>query len=341
MSSIDSFTAAFEGLRQGYESGRIAHAYLLVGSPRGDALAFAESFLQMLFCQGKRKPCGTCSECTRVKDRVHPDVLWIEPESRSRKIRIEQIREQLAPRIMQTSYGGGWKAGVLLHADRLTDEAGNAFLKILEEPPGSSILLLVTDAAQHLLPTVVSRCQRIVLSDRRDDTEAEWYKPLLAILQESPSGGAVESIAQAGRLKSILELVKKRVEAEEEERARAEADARQDGTKEEKETFEARVKSRVNEVRTAIMRCILLWRRDVLVTVLKADESVLHYRDHAEAIRTQAAGLTYDRALSQVQAVEGMIRQLEKNMPDETVMLAGLRGLLGASPSGVDSPAIY
>lgn len=341
MSSIDSFTAAFEGLRQAWEAGRTAHAYLLVGSPGGDALAFAESFLQMLFCQGKKKPCGACPECVRVKNHAHPDILWIEPESKSRRISIEQIREDLAPRILQTSYGGGWKAGVLLHADRLTEPAANAFLKMLEEPPGSSLLLLVTDSAQHLLPTIISRCQRIVLSDRRDDEAGAWYEPLLAVLCEGPPKSAAQATAQAGRLKALLDEIKKKVEAEEEERAQTEAEARPDGTKEEKDTFDARVSARVNAVRADIMRCMLLWRRDVLLTVLEANESVLHYRDHTAVIRKQAARLTYGQALRQVTAVEDMVRQLEKNLPDETVLLAGLRGVGTASRSWVDSSPVY
>lgn len=340
MSSADSFAAAFEGIRQGYETGRIAHAYLIVGSPRGDALAFAESFLQLLFCRGQKAPCGSCAECARVKDRTHPDILWIEPESKSRKIRIEQMREQLAPRILQTSYGGGWKAGVLLHADRLTDEAANAFLKLLEEPPGSSLLLLVTDAVHRLLPTIVSRCQRIALSGGRDDSEAVWYAPLLGILREGGARDPLQATAQAGRVKALIDAIKDQVEQEEKERAAAEAEARADGAREDKETFEARVKSRVNEARTDILRCILLWRRDVLVTVLGAEASVLHYDDETDAIRRQATGLSYGDALAQVNSVEDMIRRFERNLPDDTVLLAGFRGAGAAPRSWVDSSPV-
>lgn len=159
MSSIDSFTAALDGLKQGYETGRLAHAYLVVGSPRGNALAFSESFIQFLFCRDKNRPCGKCPECDRVKRHEHPDVLWLQPETKSRRIDIEQIREELTPRISRTSYGGGYKVGVILYADRLTEGAANAFLKTLEEPPRDSLIILVTDRPSLLLPTVLSRCR--------------------------------------------------------------------------------------------------------------------------------------------------------------------------------------
>ena len=215
MSSIDSFTAALDGLKQGYEAGRLAHAYLVVGSPRGNALAFAESFLQFLFCREKNRPCGKCPECGRVKRHEHPDVLWLQPETKSRKIDIEQIREELTPRISRTSYGGGWKVGVILYADRLTEGAANAFLKTLEEPPGSSLLLLVTNSVQHLLPTIVSRCQRIVLSAGQEE-EGHWQAALLDVLRRGPPQDSIEALIQSGRLKTILNEIKKVVSAEEE-----------------------------------------------------------------------------------------------------------------------------
>ena len=318
MSSLASFTAALDGLKQGYEAGRLAHAYLVVGSPRGDALAFTESFLQFLFCREKNKPCGKCPDCRRVKRREHPDILWLQPETKSRKIDIEQIRQELTPRISSTSYGGGWKVGVILYADRLTEGAANAFLKTLEEPPGSSLLLLVTNSVQHLLPTIVSRCQRIILSAGQEE-EGQWQAALLDVLRRGPPPDSIEALVQSSRLKTILNEVKKAVSAEEESKG-------DESNEESEEARDARIAARTLEVRTNIMRQLLLWKRDVLMAVVGMGDEVLHFEKEKILIREQAGKLNYAQALRQVEAVEDIIRRLERNLPDEAVFEVGLRG---------------
>lgn len=314
MSSLDRIAAVFEGLRQSHEAGRLAHAYLIVGSPNGDAMALAESLLQLVFCTSKQKPCGTCAGCTKVKSRRHPDVLWIEPESKSRKITIDQVRDDLQPRICQTSYEGGWKAGVLVHADRLTDEAANSFLKMLEEPPGASLLLLLTDAVQHLLPTILSRCQRLVLSAGQDLIEDAWREPVMSILRAGGAGDILSSFNQSARFKALMDDVRKS--------AAAADDAREGAAEEDEDTQKARVAARVLDVRSRILRCMLLWRRDVLMTVLGVGEDILHFGTEAEAVRREAASLDYGAALRRLRDVEEMMRKLDRNLPEEAAFEA-------------------
>lgn len=327
-SSIDSFTAALDGLKQGYETGRLAHAYLVVGSPRGNALAFVESFIQFLFCRENKKPCGTCRECRQIQDHVHPDVLWIAPESKARHIIIGEDDEEgirkLNRFVSLTPYSGQRKVGVVLEADRMLPAAANAFLKTLEEPPGSSLLLLVTNSAQSLLPTIVSRCQRIVLSAAQED-DGPWQAALLDVLRRGPPQDSIEALIQSGRLKAILNEVKKAVAAEEESKAGEASD-------ESEEAQDARIAARVLEVRTSIMRQLLLWKRDVLMAVLGSGDEVLHFESEKAVIREHAARLNYTQAMRQVEAVEGIIRRLERSLPDEVVFEVGLRGSTGAAP---------
>ena len=318
--SLDRFAQLFENLRQGHAAGRLAHAYIVVGAPRGNALALSEALLQLIFCTGDPRPCGECVECRRVREHTHPDILWIEPESKGRRIKIDRIRDELIPRLAQSSYGGGWKAAVLIQADRLTDDASNAFLKMLEEPPGSSLVLLLTDTPQYLLPTIVSRCHRLLLAEEEPDRLESWRAPLLAVLREDLVEDALDAMAQAGRMKTLLDDIRKAVEKEEPPEISGMPEP-------EKEVIEARVKTRVLEARAGIVRCMMEWRRDVLLTVLGMGPEDLHYPEEVEYIRRQAAGLDYARALRRFQAVQVLHRQLERNVPDElafeNVWLAG------------------
>ncbi|MBP7831198.1 MAG: DNA polymerase III subunit [Kiritimatiellae bacterium] len=309
-SSLDRFSELFENLRQGHAAGRLAHAYLVVGAPRGNALALSEALLQLLFCTGESKPCGECAECRRVREHAHPDILWIEPESKGRQIKIDRIREELIPRLSQSAYGGGWKAGVLIQADRMKDAAANAFLKMLEEPPPSSLILLLTDAPQELLPTIVSRCHRLLLAEEPAARTEAWLGPLLEILRGDAPADALQALAQVARMKALLEGV--RAAAEDEAPPQSPGEAEPD-----KDVEEARIRTRVLEARAGIVRRLLEWRRDVLLTVLGIGAEELRFPDEAAALRRQAAGLDYAAALRRFRAAEALHRQLERNVPDE------------------------
>ena len=312
VSSSDRFAEVFSGLRQSAEAGRLAHAYLVVAPPRGQGMALAESLLQLVFCRGEPRPCGGCAECRRVHDHAHPDIHWIEPESKSRRIEIDTIRDRLLVPMAQTAYGGGWKAGLLLNADRMTEPAANALLKMLEEPPANSLILLLTGLPSQILPTIRSRCQRLLLAVEDGRAEEKWHDPLRALLRaDVPCRDAIAAMARAGAMKAILDAVHEEVESGLEEEEEADEDV-----------VEARLRARVLEVRTRILRFILDWRRDVLLQVQPSGAGALQFPDEAEYIRRQAAGLDYGGALRRLRAVEALGRRLERHLPEETAFEA-------------------
>lgn len=103
--------------------------------------------------------CGTCTACTRIARGVHPDVLTIEP-AESGNIKIDQVRDAIE-RSAYRPFEGKRRVVIIDEADALVPEAQNALLKTLEEPPAASMFVLVTSRADVLLPTVLSRCQRL------------------------------------------------------------------------------------------------------------------------------------------------------------------------------------
>lgn len=307
---------AFENFRAGFESGRIAQGYTVVGPARGAAQAFAEQALQLLFCRAKDAPCESCRECAQVAAHTLPDVLWVEPQKRSRIISIEQVRE-LQHRVLQTPFSGDRKACVLVAADRLGPEAANAFLKTLEEPPGNCTFFLLTEAPQFLLSTIASRCQRITVSTEEAGLEDEWQEALYDILLSRASGSASAAFGWADRLVALLKAMKGR--AEEEENSIAE----QEAVDEVGSTLDARINARYREMRSRLMRAMLLWYRDVLLTRCGAGGDVLHHARHAEAIGLEAGSLSVAQALRNVGLMTDMNRQLEQNLPEEAVLSLG------------------
>ncbi|MCX7008523.1 MAG: hypothetical protein NTY53_14945, partial [Kiritimatiellaeota bacterium] len=167
---------ALEQLRQGLDGGRLAHAYIVAGPVRGAASQLLEKFLPTLFCRGVIKPCGDCAECRRVAAHAHPDILYLEPESKSRVIVIgEQGEEEGIRKVLRfislTPFIGPWKVCMILDADRMNAAAANALLKTLEEPPPASLIFLLVESPQALPATIISRCQRLAVSAGLDAQE--------------------------------------------------------------------------------------------------------------------------------------------------------------------------
>ena len=295
------FDSAWEGIEKGWNSGQMAHAYLLLGSPHGAAGRFADRLLNLIF-----------NNHPQVATHAHPDIAWIEPQSKTRQIQIDQIRDDLIRPFSQTSFSGGWKAGVIVNADRMNAYTANALLKTLEEPPARSILLLISDEPQSLLPTISSRCQRINLTAAEDDVSNVWKEPLLNILGDLPPANAPEAGLLAGQLSVLLHSLKKDIETEEAERIPEDMPA-----KESKPLLDGRIGSRMVEIRTDILRTMLNWQRDVLMLVLK--QNTLHFPEARDALEQQALVCTRAEAFKRMDAVETAARQLDRNLPAELV----------------------
>ncbi len=302
MSSGSQFSSAWTGIEASWRSGQLAHAYLLQGAPHGAALRFAEKLLNLIF-----------NNHPQVQKHTHPDIVWLEPQSKSRQITIDEIRD-LIRQLSQTSFAGGWKVGVILCADRLGAEASNAFLKTLEEPSARTLLILITDEPQALLPTISSRCQRISLADEDEEVSRHWKDPLLDILGELPPASIPEAGLFTGRITGILNALREEFEAEETERLPEDLTA-----KEAKDLLAARSTARLIESRTEILRTMLRWQRDVLLLVLEQDEAALNFQDDIDPLKRQAMLCTRAEALRRVAAVEEMGRQFDRNLPEGLV----------------------
>ena len=148
------------------ERGTLPHALLFTGI---EGVGKREAALMLaMACNCRRAsadsdsggtaPCGNCSACRKVHSRVHPDVLWIRPAGAF--IRIDQIRDLVYTASMKP-YEGRYRVAIVTDAQKMNPEAGNALLKLLEEPPAQTLILLTALQRSDLLPTIVSRCQHI------------------------------------------------------------------------------------------------------------------------------------------------------------------------------------
>ncbi len=307
----------FAMVRRAIDSGRPAQAYLITGSIRGEAMALALRIVQYLFCTGNEKPCGTCQMCEQIERRVFADVHWLHPEKKSRIFSVEQIRRELLPVMQQTSLIGGWKVAVLVGADRMKDAAANALLKTLEEPSPDSMFLLLSDTPQEILPTILSRCQRIDLQDVRDLPD-EWREQVLEVLANSPLNSLAGRTAAALQLVTLLKEMKDAAETE----VMAENKAQQETqhVDEDDDVLDAKISARYREQRSNFLMTLNKWFRDLLVAVSGGDDGVLFYPQYAEVYSLRAAGLTRAQALMNLERVERIAKQFDSNMPENMVL---------------------
>ncbi|MCP4682059.1 MAG: DNA polymerase III subunit delta' [Desulfobacterales bacterium] len=164
---------AIRFLRKVIASGKIPHAYLFTGPPGVGKTSTAIALAMALSC---REPldfdsCGQCRSCRRIMGKNFPDLLFIKPDKRT--IKIEQIRD-LNRSLGFAPASGRYRVCVVVQAETMTNEAANSFLKTLEEPPRGNILILNVAEPLNLLPTIVSRCQKVPFNPLPVRDMADW-----------------------------------------------------------------------------------------------------------------------------------------------------------------------
>ena len=152
------------GLAAAFASGRLSHCYLLAGPAGSGKHTLARILCAAMECtaEGGQRPCGSCLQCRKVLDKLHPDVITVdEPDKKT--VSVELIRKTREDVFIKPNEGLR-KVYVIPRAMDMNPAAQNALLKVIEEPPEYAAFLLLTDAAERLLPTIRSRAVTLRLS---------------------------------------------------------------------------------------------------------------------------------------------------------------------------------
>lgn len=193
-------STAWINFKNSFDSNRVGHAYILESYFQNQSILFVTKILQLLFCPIKNKPCylnktsnELCNVCRLIKNKNHIDSLWLEPSSKSGSILVEDI-DQLIERMNKTAFDNIWKAGIILHAEQMHITAQNKLLKTLEEPPSGSIIILVTESSNSLLPTIISRCQKINYFTSLNNNSLEMTE-IIELLKLLPFNNRLEALS--------------------------------------------------------------------------------------------------------------------------------------------------
>lgn len=164
-------------------SGAISHAYILNGERGSGKKLLANLFAMSLQCQNRDEDgdaCGKCQSCKQAVSGNQPDIIRVTHEKPT-TISVDDIREQVNNDIQIKPYSSPYKIYIIAEADMMSVQAQNALLKTIEEPPEYAVIILLTENAETLLPTIRSRCVMLKLRNIKDQLVKKYLMEQMEI----------------------------------------------------------------------------------------------------------------------------------------------------------------
>jgi DNA polymerase-3 subunit delta' len=278
-------------LQRSLERGRLGHAYLFTGHDLTGLAALARTLAKVLNCQEPVRAagggpavdsCDACPSCRKIEHESHADVHWVRPESKSRVVTVDQMRDLIYEMNLKPTEAQ-YKLGVIVAADRLNLQAANAFLKTLEEPPPKSVLVLLSTDPQRLLETILSRCLRLNFGGdgtrQLTPAQQEWLARFATAAAEEKSLIARYRLlgVLAGRLTEIRIEVETALTARSPLKRYEDQDIAPALTDQWEKELAAAVEAEYRLQRADLLALLQMWCRDIWLATLTAGGDLLDF----------------------------------------------------------------
>ncbi|MGD0615852.1 MAG: hypothetical protein ABSA69_10480 [Verrucomicrobiota bacterium] len=335
---------AVQLLQRSLERERLAHAYLFAGHELEELEAVARTLAKTLGC---RQPvpgrngvpidcCDRCVNCLKIEGGNHGDIHRVRPESKSRVITVDQMRDLLREVHLKPAEAE-YKTAILVAADRLNAQAANAFLKTLEEPPPKSVFILLTTEPQRLLETILSRCLRLNFAGEGPraltPSETAWLGKF-----SDMAAAEAKSLLNRYRLLDVLlqELNGMKSATEETLTARSPLQRHEDAEKELMEKWEvelaAAIEAEYRRRRADVLALLQRWLRDVWLHTLGAQPGGGGAAGMAELLSFPILGgagqvgrrISTAEAVENLRVLEDTQRLLHSNVQEALALEVGL-----------------
>lgn len=182
---------------------RIPHAIIIEGEKGTGRHTLAKFIAKAYICTGENAPCGVCNGCHLEETGTHPDITVTAPEDGKKNITVAQIRNLRNDAYVKPHMASG-RVFIIDRADTMNEQAQNALLKVLEEPPGEIVFILITESKAALLDTVISRCTVLSLSVPETAEAVRYIKNSTEYAEEQIRNALNESGGNIGLSLEIL-----------------------------------------------------------------------------------------------------------------------------------------
>ncbi len=299
-------------------SDTVSHAYILNGERGSGKKLLAKLFAMSLQCENREPDgdaCGKCRSCRQAQNGNQPDIIMVSHEKPG-SISVDDIREQVNNDIVIKPYSSRYKIYIIPEADLMTVQAQNALLKTIEEPPEYAVLMLLTENAESMLPTIRSRCVMLKLRNTKDtlvkkylmeQMEVPDYKADICVAFAQGNMGKAIKLATSEHFNEIREEVV---------RLLREVDQMQ-----------------VDEMASAVKKCtefkldiseyldvIAIWYRDVLIYKATKDPDRVVFSDQLKYIKQRAKSSSYEGIENILDGLEKAKARLKANVNFELTM---------------------
>ena len=303
-------------IRNAVREDKVSHAYILNGERGAGKKMLANLFATTLLCEkGGPDPCNECHSCRQAESGNHPDIIKVTHE-KPNSISVDDIREQVNNTIMIKPYQGPYKVYIIPQADMMTTQAQNALLKTIEEPPEYAVIMLLTENADTLLPTINSRCVMLKLRNIKDTLIKKYlmetmqvpdYKADMCTAFAQGNMGRAIMLANSEHFNEIrdeaVQLLKYINEMELSEIVQA--------------------VSRITAYKLEIndyLDIIMIWYRDVLLYKATKDMDEVVFKDQIKYIKERAKRSSYEGIELIIESLEKAKARLKANVNFDLVM---------------------
>ena len=314
-SKVIGHKSVINHLKMAVENNRVSQAYIFSGEDGAGKKMLATIFAKTLLCEeGGSEPCNQCKSCLQIEGGNQPDLKYVTHEKST--IGVDDIRIQVNNDIFIKPFSSKYKVYIIDEAEKMTEQAQNALLKTIEEPPSYAVILLLTTNITRLLPTILSRCVKLPLKTV-PSTEIKTYlmtkEGIPDYLAEISAGFCQGNVGRAIKYassetfiesKDAILTVLKRID-----------------DMELYEIMEAikEFSTRKTEVEDYI-DLMILWYRDVLLCKVTNNPNQLLYKNEYRYISKQAMKHSYESIENIIQAMDKAKVRLKANVNFDTVI---------------------
>lgn len=306
-----------EHLKTAIRTETVSHAYIFSGEEGMGKKTLAWAFAKGIQCENREQDgdgCGHCKSCLQAESKNHPDIIYVTHEKAS--LGVDDVRNQLNNDVLIKPYSSSRKIYIIEDGEKMTEQAQNALLKTLENPPSYAVIILLTNNINAFLPTILSRCVILKLNPVGEEDiktflmqvykTPDYQAELSAVFAQGNIGRAISYASSenfAAMKDKVLHLLRYIDQMELYELI--------DGLKD-----LSGQKENIDEY----LDLITLWYRDILMFKVTKDINLLLYKGEYSEIQRQASKRSYEGLEEVIKAVEKAKVRLNANVNFDIVM---------------------